>query len=201
MLETVYLVSTIFFGGILIVSFVLGEIFEGVGEVVESAGNVVEGWIEAFTGFDIELTGDIAIGGGFGLVQSLLVFFTFSSGGGYLALTRWDTSEGWSVVIGLLFGIAGGGIALATFQWLAAQEATGARAPNAYVGLSGIVTIGIRLGKFGAISVTGPMGVESLTAQAEESILTGTPVRIVSMQAGVAHVEPQQSHQSQPQGR
>lgn len=189
-MATVYLVAMFFFGSILISSWVSGEITEGVGEALEGIGDAVESVLESLPGIgDVELTGDIQWGGP-GTFRSLLAFGTFFGGGGYIALNWFHVTEAISIIVAFGFGGVGFLISFLFFRFMAKQEVTSSVPQSAYIGLRGAVTVSLLPNSLGSINVTGPLGIEILLARSNEPIAVGVLVKIVSIEGGIAYVEP-----------
>jgi hypothetical protein len=193
LLNTVYLTLAYLFGGLLILSFIVGEIVEWVGDGIEFLGDIAEWLVELLPWVDsVELTGDLQWGHGSDSVavsRGALSFLTVFGGLGHFSLNVLHMGI-FSLGVALVGGLVAGFVTFHVIRLIFPSTSL-SLLESGYVNRVGTVTVAIDPGKKGQISVTTDGGLESLTAtsRSSQTIPRYTRVVVVSMQGGVALVE------------
>ncbi len=172
----IFLVGAVFS----IVSFALGELFEGMESLLEGIFNI---------GDFLDL-GDSVDGGHPGLFRSLVVFVTGFGAGGWAATTQGMSAIA-STLAGAVTGLLCGAVSLALLIFVAKQQGSSVIAPGSMVGAAGTLTIGIPQGGAGqaVLSVAGARVTTSARSANGEALASHTRVRVVAVEGGVAVVE------------
>lgn len=148
-LEGVYWVALGVGAGFLVLSIVLGDVFD-----------IFE--------FDV--------GDGVSATPVLFTAIAAFGGGGLLALKAGDLGSGGSVIVGVVSSVVLGGLALFFFKVLGKQEAEGAFSAAELAGAEGRCTLAIAPGKSGRVAVHHQGMTRTFTATAEEDIQAGEEV-------------------------
>ena len=162
----------------LLLSLVVGDIFEAVG-------------------FDLDAGGDSGMDFGFFDTRVLSVFIT--AFGGFGAIAVWT---GFGAVassfFGLLGGVVFGGVVSAFGRFLIGQQASSSVADVDLIGRTAQVTVGIKPGEIGQISTRiGDERVEKIArARNNDEITVGTIVKVSSISGDSVIVEIERGYDS-----
>lgn len=175
-IETVYWLALGVGLGLLLLSVVLGDLFD-------------------FLDFL-----DVDIGGpDFSVVPVLFTAVAAFGAGGLIGIEGFDFGRTGSILSGLATGAAGGGLALLLFALLARQQATEGFQLSQLVGKRGRCSLAIGPGRIGKVTVDHAGMTRALSATSDEEISSGEEVvvrDVIGSQLTV--VRPQPSEQSHP---
>ena len=158
-LITVLLVSVV----LLILSFLLGEVLDGVLDFLD--------------------TGDGSVGPMNGRV--ILVFVIFFTASMYISSVQ-GLDWWWSLIIGFIFGLVGGFLIYSALKALQKQQGSSHWSIHDTLGLDARVSIGIDPGKLGqvSLSIKGESTLYPAQSQDGNAIPGGTIVTVTSVQGG-----------------
>lgn len=152
-LETIYWLALGIGLGLLVLSLVLGDVFD---------------FLDAF---DVDFGGtDLAI---FPIFSAFVAAF---GAGGLIGIDAFGFGQGGSIVTGLGTGAAGGALTALLFTALKRQEATDGFELSQLVGQRGRCSLALGPGRVGKVTITHAGMTRAFTASAEEEIATGEPV-------------------------
>ena len=154
-LEAVYWIALGIGTAFLVLSIVLGDIFD-------------------FLDFL-----DFGLGDSFSATPVLFTSLAAFGGGGLLALNAFSAGTGMSVVAGLVAGAAAGALAAGLFALLSRQEATEGFNVGQLVGARGRCILAIPAGKEGRVAVQHHGMTRTLTASSEHEIASGQEVVVL----------------------
>jgi hypothetical protein len=154
-LEAVYWIALGTGVGFLVLSIVLGDIFD-------------------FLDFL-----DFGVGDSFSATPVLFTGLAAFGGGGLLALKAFGAGTGISVVAGLATSVAGGGAAAGLFALLSRQEAGEGFSVGQLVGTRGRCTLAIPAGKEGRVAIQHQGMTRTLTASSEFEIRVGQDIVVL----------------------
>jgi membrane protein implicated in regulation of membrane protease activity len=162
----------------LLISLVVGDVFEAIG-------------------FDVDVGGDSGMD--FGFFDSRVISVFITAFGGFGAIAVWS---GWGVVasslIGLLGGVIFGGVVSAFGRFLIGQQATSSVTDGDLIGRTAQVTVGIKAGEIGQISTRiGDERIDKIARSKDnEEIKVGTIVKVASISGDSVIVEVEKGYDS-----
>ncbi len=161
----------------LIISLVVGDIFEAVG-------------------FDMDVGGDSGVDFGFLDSRVLAVFITAFGGFGAIGVQMGYAAAA-SSLIGLLGGIIFGGVVSLFGRFLIGQQASSSVTDDDLIGRTAQVAVAIKPGEVGHISIRyGDERVEKIArSRGDEEIKAGTLVRVTSIAGDSVIVEVERGEQ------
>ncbi|MDA2930633.1 hypothetical protein MYX84_11925 [Acidobacteria bacterium AH-259-O06] len=167
----------------LLVTFVLGELFEGVGELAEHLD------IDFDHDFD---HGDHGLGPSILSPKILSVFVTVFGGTGYIVTVQFDYSLLGTSLIGIVSGVILASITFGVVSWLYTQQSTTMVSPESLVGKKGTVSIGIPRAGIGQVvlNVVGARVTKSARSEDGEAIEPNSRVTVVSVEGSGVIVRP-----------
>lgn len=180
--------------GLLLVTFLLGELFEFGGEIAHDIGGLFDHDVGAVGAHGLDLGGTAEPRATPFTSRMLFVFAAAFGGAGFIG-----AASGLPVLLSAALGlVVGFGVAAAGFfliiRPLAGQQGTSQDKPAEFVGLRATVTSGIPAGGWGQISFTaawsGTRRVEAARSVDGRPVLAGTAVRIVRPAGPGVTVEP-----------
>lgn len=162
----------------LLISLVVGDVFEAIG-------------------FDVDVGGDTGMD--FGFFDSRVISVFITAFGGFGAIAVWS---GWGVVasslIGLLGGVIFGGVVSAFGRFLIGQQASSSVTDGDLIGRTAQVTVGIKPGEIGQISTRiGDERIEKVARSKDnDEIKIGTIVKVASISGDSVIVEIEKGYDS-----
>lgn len=181
--------SLIFFMGAapLVMSLILGSLFDFADGIFDSIDNALEG-----IGIDL-IPDDVGGDGsksGFG-TMALMAFFTLFGGVGLLAVVSFNAGVLGSLVMGLFAGLVAAVIAARFIAIMYRMQASGHLTEQDYIGAIGQVSVMIPKNEIGSVTLTIKKQIIRLPARSEDgkAILQGMTVEIVKKEGTVAIVK------------
>lgn len=162
----------------LLISLVVGDIFEAIG-------------------FDIDVGGDSGMD--FGMFDTRVISVFITAFGGFGAIAVWS---GWGAVASSLFGLLGGvvfGAVVSAFgRFLIGQQASSSVTDVDLIGRTAQVVVGIRPGELGQISARiGDERIEKVARSKDnDEIKVGTIVKVASISGDSVIVEIERGYDS-----
>lgn len=175
-------------GGPLILSLILGEIFDFADGVFEGLDNFLEG-------FGIDLFPDEQIGegrSGFG-TTTVLAFLTLFGGGGLVASVSFNAGPVVSTLVGLVSGVVAAALMMRFMVLMYRQQASSHLTENDFLNVVGQISGAIPENGVGRVTLTVKGQIVRLSARTDDnsSLKEGSSVVVIRKEGTVAIVRKQ----------
>ena len=166
--NSIFLLCALVGGVLLLVSVVLGDLFDGVLGIFD---------------FDVDI-------GGASVMPVALGFIAMFGVGGLVGTQTFNLSAGPASIVGVITGALGAAAVTVMFGFLRRAEAPESFGLSDLVGVVGRVSVNIRANSTGAVTLSHAGSTHTFSATAAQELLHGSVVKVVGVAGSALIVEP-----------